>query len=105
MSRLTQIYTNLPRQQRTAARAYFRLLHQRTRGWDEMEGVDRHFDGGEWSGPAWADNWQREQRRTAEFVADRFDLPVEAVERAAFIMENVQSDNFMQAFFANNEEA
>ena len=54
----------ISRTQKQAARAYRRLLAQRTDGWDEAEAVDAHWDGGEFSGPAWADNWL-----TAECVA------------------------------------
>lgn len=57
-----------------ACRAANKLLGITTEGWDEAEGCDRHYDGGEWSGPAWADNWQNEERRVTEVVAARFEL-------------------------------
>ena len=57
-----------------AIRAYERLLEQRTRGWDEMEAADRHWDGGEFSGPAWARNYEQMQLDTAYDVAKRFGL-------------------------------
>lgn len=57
-----------------AVRSFFRLYAIRTKGWDEMEGCDRHYDGGEWSGPAWAKNWEDEYVRTAEHIAERFKI-------------------------------
>jgi hypothetical protein len=58
----------------TAVRSFFRLYAIRTKGWDEMEGCDSHYDGGEWSGPAWAKNWEDEYVRTAEHIAERFNF-------------------------------
>lgn len=60
----------------TAVRSFHRLYAIRTEGWDEAEGCDRHFDGGEWSGPAWAKNWEDEYKRTAQHIAERFGFDV-----------------------------
>lgn len=58
----------------TAVRSYFRLFAIRTEGWDEAEGCDRHYDAGEWSGPAWAENWEEMERRTVRYTAERFGV-------------------------------
>jgi len=63
-------------------RAYNRILAQRTEGWEEAEACDSQYDAGEWSGPAWGDNWQRVESEVAEYVAERFGVPVGAVEFA-----------------------
>lgn len=60
-----------------AVRACEKLLGIATAGWDEMHGCDRHFDGGEWSDEAWANNFDTEIARVANLVAGRFGLDAE----------------------------
>jgi hypothetical protein len=62
-----------------AVRAFHRLLSVHTEGWDEAEGCDRHYDGGEWSAPAWGRNWQEADEHCYRIIADRFDLSPEYV--------------------------
>jgi ferritin-like protein len=65
---------NLSQNEKAAVRAFTRLLDVRTEGWDEAESADRSYDAGEWSGPAWADNWQRVEHECHREIALRFDL-------------------------------
>ena len=58
----------------TAVRSYLRLFAIRTEGWWEAEGCDRQYDDGEWSGPAWAKNWEDAEHTTVDHVAERFDV-------------------------------
>ena len=58
-----------------ACRAFARLHCDYTEGWDELEAADAQFDGGEWSGSAWGDNWQRADEHCCRVIADRFELP------------------------------
>ena len=62
-----------------AARAYRRLLERRTQGWYDYQTMDAGFDAGEWSGPAWADNWQRACERTEADIAKAFCVGIEAL--------------------------
>ena len=57
-----------------AIRAFDKLYLVSTEGWAEMEGCDAHWDGGEWSGPAWAENWENEHDRVMSIVAERFGI-------------------------------
>ena len=57
-----------------ACRAVARLVAVKTEGWAEAEYADAHWDAGEWSGPAWADNWQRADEEATKTVAERFGL-------------------------------
>lgn len=82
---------------RHAVRAAFRLLSITTEGWHEYEAVDRHWDGGEWSGPAWADNYEREHDRVTRLVAERFSLSPDDLDTAMFIWENEESHRYMRA--------
>lgn len=65
----------LSRHELRAVRAYERLLAIRTEGWNELEAADAKFDGGEWSGAAWGDQWQEMDERCLAEVAERFELP------------------------------
>ena len=70
-----------------AVRAFNKLLSITTEGWDEMEGCDRHYDGGEWSGPAWAKNWENEYDRVGKLVSGRFGIPEETLANAYYFYE------------------
>lgn len=63
------------RHETQACRAFARLHDVHTEGWAEAEHADSHWDGGEWSGPAWGDNWQRADEHCCRLIADRFELP------------------------------
>ncbi len=65
----------LTKRELRACRAFNRLLSDRTEGWAEAEACDRHYDGGEWSGPAWGDNWQEAHERCHQIIAERFEFP------------------------------
>lgn len=65
---------HITRLQYQAVRACEKLLAISTATWGEGEACDAHFDGGEWSGPAWAENWDTEIGRVANLVASRFGL-------------------------------
>ena len=57
-----------------ACRAVARLVTVKTEGWAEAEHADAHWDAGEWSSSAWADNWQRADEEATKTVAERFGL-------------------------------
>lgn len=81
-----------------ACRAFSRLLAVHTEGWLEAEGCDSHYDGGEWSGPAWADNWQEAEEHCYRLIADRFDLPSpEYVMHLTLASENEEQHRFWKA--------
>lgn len=65
---------HITRLQYQAVRACEKLLAISTATWGQGEACDAHFDGGEWSGPAWANNWDTEIGRVANLVASRFGL-------------------------------
>jgi len=69
--------TGMTKRQYAAVRAFERFIGISTDGWAEAEGADAHWDGGEWSGPAWTDNWENEHHRVAGIVAARFGMTVE----------------------------
>ena len=62
-----------------AIRAYDRLVLSFYSEAEEFEECDRHFDGGEWSGPAWADVYDAARTRFAKLVCEKFwiDYPVD----------------------------
>jgi hypothetical protein len=94
----------LSREQLQACRAYERLLAARTEGWDEMEACDRHWDGGEWSGPAWGDNWQRAEEYCERVIAERFELGTgESVMQMMWCYWNEQEYYEIQAMTGRNE--
>ena len=63
----------------SACRAFDRIYASKTEGWEEAEYADAHWDGGEWSGPAWADNWQRVEEECYAIVGERFGMSAEYV--------------------------
>ena len=65
---------DLTKHEVAACRAVARLLTIHTEGWAEAEHADGHWDAGEWSGPAWADNWQQADEHCVKVVAERFGL-------------------------------
>lgn len=79
-----------------ACRALARLLAIHTEGWHEIEACDRHFDGGEWSGSAWADNWQSADEHCCQIIADRFGFPsAEYVQNLSYIYDNEGEHHFL----------
>jgi hypothetical protein len=81
---------------RRAVRAAFRLLSITTEGWDEYEAADRHWDGGEWSGSAWADNHEREHDRVTRLVAERFNVTATDLDEAMFIWEMEETRHWVE---------
>lgn len=65
-----------------AARAFDRVLFNSTKRWDEAEACDAHWDGGEWSGPGWAQMWAEELERVTKLVAERFYIQPDELEDA-----------------------
>lgn len=64
----------LSKHQRSAGRAYGRVLSQITEGWDNIWAADRQFDGGEWSDEVWDKNFAEAEERAAKIVGERFGL-------------------------------
>lgn len=62
-----------------ACRAHARLMAVKTRGWDEAEAADAHWDAGEWSSPAWAQQWQDVEEACNIIISDYFELRSPAV--------------------------
>ena len=93
------------RHMKRAIRAALRLLSITTEGWAEGEACDRHFDGGEWSGPAWSENWAVEEERVIELVALRFGYMPRAVSDAIAWWRTFELDYWMDAVVARQQAA
>jgi hypothetical protein len=87
-------YEQLTKRDKRGARAFRRVFADRTAAWDEAENADAGFDGGEWSGLAWARTWERQAEDTAEFIAGKFALDVNRLLEAVFILENIEGERY-----------
>lgn len=85
----------LTKHQKTAVRAVFKFLSISTRGWAYAESCDRTYDAGEWSGSAWADNWENEQKRVIDVVAARFEVPNYRLAEWVSVWPRVEEECFM----------
>ena len=81
----------------SAIRSIQKLLSITTEGWSEMEAADAHFDGGEWSGPAWGDNWQEEEERVIKVVAHHFGLSPSALGESFHNWQYNESDCYVDS--------
>lgn len=68
--------------QLTAVRAFERIWEPIASALDEAERADAGFDGGEWSGPAHANIYDREYRRILALVAGRFGMDEDGLDLA-----------------------
>lgn len=85
-------FSELTRKDKRAARAFRRVFAERTRDYDEAEMLDAQFDGGEWSGPIWARNWETAADASAEYVAVRFRTDVNRLLEAVFVLTHYEVD-------------
>lgn len=70
------------------ARIVQKLLAKRTAGWALAEHLDAGFDGGEWSGPAWGEQWEVAQDKAISDVAKRVGMSFEELEHEFLSLEN-----------------
>ncbi len=66
-----------------AGKAFNRLMSDWQKLADEQESVDAHFDGGEWSGPAWGRMYDAREKSALNLVARRFNITTDDVWHAA----------------------
>jgi hypothetical protein len=66
----------------TAVRAYNKVWGPLARSMSEAEECDAHFDGGEWSGPAWGRIWEEQEDRVRKLVAERFGITPQQLEQS-----------------------
>lgn len=71
-----------------AVRAYTRLMTDWQHEAYQYEACDRHFDGGEWSGPAWGRLEEEVQKKYLALVANRFGHEEAMVEAALTYAEH-----------------
>lgn len=88
------VIDNLTTREKAACRAVDNLLNRTTAGWAEMEHADRHYDGGEWSGPAWGNNWQAEEKRVIALVARHFGFTSPRLVDAYYYWEHLEEEYF-----------
>lgn len=87
-----------------AVRSFHRLYAIRTEGWHEGEMCDRHFDGGEWSGPAWAKNYEEEHMRTVKHIAERFGVDEEKLHEWIENMQYYESNKWQDAMMKRGDD-
>lgn len=84
-----------------AAVRAFRRYQRSQRGVIETmnlaEGYDAHFDGGEFSAPAWGRIWEEYYTDRARPIAARFGLTTEQLMNAVELADNVEGDCWMDA--------
>jgi len=68
---------SMTNRERIATRACVRVFDNLTDGWERDEACDRHYDAGEWSGPAWAQNWEQAAAQACQLVSERFEMDAE----------------------------
>lgn len=61
---------------KAAVKAYIRLSNEFYEQAEQYEEADRHFDGGEWSGPAWAKLYEEKSEQLFNSVAEKFQVDV-----------------------------
>lgn len=84
-----------------AIRSCIRVLRISTKGWAAAEEADSSYDAGEWSGPAWADNWQQEEDRVVKMVARLFDISHSQLGIAWQTWDHNEGDCEMDALIAS----
>lgn len=72
-----------------AVRAFNRIIAPKFNSLEEAEQYDAHWDGGEWSGPAWANIYEDVWKDTLKLVAERFDITV------AELDDSVHADSWL----------
>lgn len=82
--------------EKNAVKAYHRLLEIRTAGWDEAEHLDAKFDGGEYSGKGWSNEWSLVDEQTHSDVARQFGITVERLYAVEAEVEYLYNWNIME---------
>jgi hypothetical protein len=88
--------TEMTKTQQQAVRAFNRVFTPIMRDMSMAEACDAHFDGGEWSGPAWAEMYDDERNRVLTLVAWRFGLTAPDLNNAIYEADAESIDRYLE---------